>query len=135
MSETTMHETTVVENARLELLRLAAMLEDMGRGCEHWPVWFPLFECEADGGPGSGYKNDREDIIVALREAVALGQLESCALHESADPLDRYIANLRGGREWMVRLTPAGYDWIRAHDAIGEAAQELAAAARGENQR
>lgn len=114
--------TRVNENARLEVMRLLAQLEDLGRDHEHWPEFTPLFECEAD--EGGGWENDREDIILAVQEAVKLGHMEAHALHESTDRLNQIMANLRGGREWMVKLTPAGYAWIRAHDAIGEARHE-----------
>lgn len=116
----------VVQNARLELLRLLALLDDTGREQQaaaaaegrpcYWPSHTPLFEGE--------WQNAREDIILAAREAAALGHVEWHALHASADPTDKLIANLRGGREWMIRITPAGYAWIRAHDMLGEIAQE-----------
>lgn len=112
----------VNENARLELMRLAASLHEIAIGKEDWPEWFPLFECEAD--EDGGWENDREDIILGMQEATKLGHLENRALH-AGDRVDRVIAALRGGREWMVRLTASGYAWIKAHDAIGEAQQEV----------
>jgi len=114
--------THVKENARLELMRLLALLEDSRRGQDGWPEWTPLFECEADGE--GGWENDREDIILAMQEATKLGHVESHALHGTGNPMNRVIANLRGGREWMVKLTPEGSAWIRARDALGEVLQD-----------
>ena len=116
--------TQVAENARLELLRLAALLEDtIPWGRDNYPSRWPLFEGKADGGT---WENSDDDIILALEEAVKLGHMEANALHASNDPVAKMHANLRGGREWMCRITPAGYDWIKAHDVVGEATQEPA---------
>lgn len=114
--------TVVKENARLELLRCFAFLQDFGEDKEHWPEWHPLFEGE--------WENKNEDIILALSECTALGHMENRALH-AGDSLDRMMANIRGGRDWMVKITPAGYSWIKSHDVIGEAQQESVSPSRG----
>lgn len=99
-------ETVVVENARLELLRSMADTADVLRGCvargemSDWDGWSPLFEDLA--------QNDADDIRLAARECAALGHIE-LSVDEG---------------EYAVRLTDAGYTWIRARDAKGEAAQE-----------
>jgi hypothetical protein len=106
--------TIVVENARLELLRGLAAAEDHHQARindpaeehpEFWPTHYPLFCGE--------WANAASDIILAAEESAKLGHIE---LHKTTFPL----------MERMVRITPAGYAWIRAHDAIGEAAQEAA---------
>jgi hypothetical protein len=101
--------TKVVENARLELLRSQVETQDaLTRAVEQghlsrWDGWSPLHEDFAQNSP--------EDFRLAARECAALGHLE---LHTD-DEGDMY-----------VKITPQGYDWIRAHDLIGETAQESA---------
>lgn len=107
-------ETVVVENARLELLRMLALWREVSatKG-PNWPRLVPLFEGE--------WGNSREDIILAAREANRLDQIE---MHVCNDPAGRIVAALHGGFEAMVGITDSGYDWIKARDAAGEAAQE-----------
>ena len=100
--------TVVNENARLELLRSMAETHDVlsamtERGELNWNGWTPLHEDFAE--------NNEEDFRLAARECAALGLID---LHIDDEG------------DYAVRLRPAGYDWIRAHDAIGEAMQERA---------
>jgi hypothetical protein len=106
--------TTLIVNARLELLRSLADCEDFsqwrieqmkaeGRDPACWPTHAPLFI-----GP---FENGEDDILIAAKEAAANGDI---------------LFNDRGQHPNgpMVRVTPKGYAWIRAHDLIGEMEQE-----------
>lgn len=88
-----MKDTVVVENARLELLRrLAWFREYMAKRRFDWPTHCPLWE--------DPWVNPESDILLAIREARLLGQIE-------------------GGPDYY-RITDAGYDWIKTYDATGE---------------
>lgn len=113
MSDTPAIETTVVANARLELLIPLARVEDMTTihqeaeaagvvsirtggpippGC--WPTHVPLFVGE--------WCSSHEDIELAARECTLLGEIEyNNTGHHPNGP--------------MVRITPKGYAWIRSH--------------------
>lgn len=130
MSETTM--TRIAENARLELLRRWALWRDM---VPRMKELAPQVEWERPQPLGAGYLNPErscgngkeddlydnkwEDIVLAARECAAIGHLE---LHgrdrESLGWWDSQAGN------WCVKITDAGYDWIKAHDAIGESRHE-----------
>ncbi len=87
----------IVEGARLDLLRMLAFMDDFARDKgPHFPKFFPLFEDEWD--------HSDDDILLAAREARALGQVEFYAESE------------------MAKITPAGYAVIRAHDVIAASA-------------
>lgn len=121
MSAEEVAATAVVENARMELLRGLAQAEDSHEvryaesarrkaagerdDPDWWPTHYPLF-CGV-------WQNEAADIRLAVRECERLGFVEA-----ARSALDRAV----GGP--MVRITPAGYAWIRAHDALGEIAQE-----------
>lgn len=119
--------TQVVENARLELLRALASFHDWLEGKrakdvaegkpDFWPTHTPLLEGE--------WQNDAADIILAYEECLKLDHVDGNPLHTDGNSAAaRIVAAVRGGREWMVRITPAGYAWIRAHDLVGEVQQE-----------
>jgi hypothetical protein len=106
--------TLICENARWELLRALASMEDFGTAekarivgvggnPDHWPDHAPLYVGQ--------WANAMEDIALAAREAHALGEIE---MHQHGHP--------NGA---MVRITPLGYARSKAHAAIGEASQEL----------
>jgi hypothetical protein len=110
---TNLPATDVRENARLELLRCLAWSRDFNREERakdpvNWSAhdFVPLF-C-------GDFQNTRADMLLAAREAAALGDIE---LVEGKD----VIALLEGP---MVQITDQGYDWIKARDVIGEAEQE-----------
>lgn len=107
--------TEVNERARIDLVRMLANYADFvrvkkardtmrGDDPNLWPEWCPLFEGK--------WRHDDADMITAVREATLLGHIESNALHASNDQVNRVVASLRGGQEWMLRITPLGYDWI-----------------------
>lgn len=124
--------TEINESARLDLLRALAQLEDAVQrenrdaaegvidlstkrpaiaGC--WPTHLPLFDCEWNHSP--------DDMELAMREAAKLGHVEFNALHTANSEPARLIASLHGGREFMVRITPAGHAWITARSLGGAA--------------
>lgn len=103
------HETVVVANARRELLRsleaAEAMTERMQReeGGDYWPTHFPLFVGE--------WANSHADIMLAAREAAALGDIE-------------FNDQGRHPNGPMVRITEQGRKVIAAMLVLGEAEQE-----------
>lgn len=111
--------TAIRENARLELLRAYAAVRDFVQeawrkdGARYAPEWTPLFAGE--------WENVEEDVLLALKEAVALGQMEAEWATERSPQIVRTLQSVQGP---PCRITDAGYDFIRAHDAIGEASQE-----------
>ena len=99
-------QTVVVANARLELLRGLAAAEDHHQEIvndptqehpEYFPTHYPAWCGE--------WRNSREDILVAIKEAAALGEIEAVWPREAVD------RKLMGP---MLRITPQGYAAIRA---------------------
>lgn len=102
-----------MEGPRLSLLRNLAALRDWEARNpdmvdEHWPTHTPLFGA-------AEWSYDADAMKLAAREAAAIG-------HIDATTLTGVPAAMFG---CMIRITDAGYDYIKAHDAIGEAEQEV----------
>jgi hypothetical protein len=109
--------TVIVGNARLELLRGLAFYRDFHERMVREAGWesdfcrcVPLDEAENE------YENDYADIRLAARECAAVGEIER---HYA----DNYSVRLLFP-DGVVAITDLGYARIKAHDAMGEAAQE-----------
>lgn len=100
---------------RLDLLRTLAALRDWEATREpspNYPTHYPLFgACE--------YPHPADEMLLAVREASAMGQIE-------ATPAPMIYG-------YMMRITDAGYDHIRAHDVAGEIEQEARAGQTSED--
>lgn len=106
--------THVIEAPRVSLLRCLAWMRDFEARNpdlvdEYWPTHTPLFGA-------TEWSHEPEDMVLAAKEAAALGHIE----------LQPVSGNLHFMFGYMMRITDAGYDHIKAHDAIGEAEQEVA---------
>jgi hypothetical protein len=117
--------TQIALNARLELLRRYAWVRDyirelnakLGAGEVRYDEDSPL---HADP-----WQNADEDIQLAADEAVKVGQLECLGSRKLIARHPKTGVGLYAeGPGKLYRITDAGYDWIRAHDALGEVAQE-----------
>src|SRR5687768_17397194 len=104
------------EAVRLNILRGLAAFRDFERKLPEsrdaaWPTHTPLLGVLAP--------EDREApddvLLLAARESVAMGWLDGNAVQTPFGP------------DMMVRLTDAGYDYIRAHDMVGEVRHEALA--------
>jgi hypothetical protein len=106
--------TTIDQGPRIVLLRTLAAMRDyeLAHPADTteragWPTHVPLFGA-------SDWPYDGETMKRAAREAAAMGHL-----HLTHPP------GIYGDLCWgMLRLTDAGYDHFKAHDAIGEDAHE-----------
>ena len=110
--------TELRANARLELLRCLAFARDWhrarvaedvaaGKDATLWgPEHVPLHCGE--------FRNPVEDINLAAKECAAVGEIDLCHATDGIEPNGPAVA-----------ITDKGYDWIRAHDALGEASQEI----------
>lgn len=87
-------DVTVNEDARKELLHRYAWCRDHFKG-PYDPTGFPLWL-----GP---YRSADDDILLALSEAVKLGQMERGGKHPNGP---------------CCRITDAGYAWIRANPSL-----------------
>jgi hypothetical protein len=110
--------TEVRENARWELLRCLALIRDEFPKLKlDGTMHVPLYEGE--------WQNSKDDIWLAAQEAGKLGDIEFHDLNRSTDPATRFIVRtLRDGRDAMVRITDQGYGVVKAHDLLGEVAQD-----------
>lgn len=102
----------VHEGARLALLRCGAFMRDYADAKKlandpYWPTHFPLYAA----GEEWGFEDDV--MWLAAEEAVKLGQCEG-----NPTPPDYPL------RDFILRITDAGYDFIKAHDMIGEVRQD-----------
>lgn len=105
----------VDERPRLTLLRSLASLRDYERKHgydkdEYWPKFTPLFGATT-------WPYDADDMVLACRESEKLGHIEVKGL----------VGTERVLFGWMLRITDAGYDYIRARDLVGEVRQEALA--------
>lgn len=98
-----MPDTVVNENPRLELLRALA----------EWRETEPKLAAQFGWEPGKyasvplgeyEWRNPWDLVVLAARESAAIGHITKVGE--------------------MVAITDAGYAWIQAHDALGEATQE-----------
>ena len=104
--------TAVNVGPRLAILRMLAAMRDWEATredptSEHWPTHYPLFAA------GVEWEHDDDDLRLAARELILLGHADGSSNSIIVES------------DYYLRITDAGYDHIKAHDAIGEAEQEV----------
>lgn len=107
--------TEIVVNARLEVLRELARWRDTLMPLLRKQGIDPSPEQPLDGHTWpreDAWQNKWDDIVLAVRELSALGHISVTGM--DSEPQE----------DWGLCITDAGYDWINAHDALGEAEQE-----------
>lgn len=105
-----MNAPDVRAEVRWELLRAYARYRDFMRRMVaegHFTAaqveFLPLF------GAGMEWKADEDDLLLAVRECAAMGEVE-------APPItDRTVRAIYGA---VVRITDVGYDRVQAHDLV-----------------
>lgn len=110
--------TAVIVNARLELLRNYATMRDLVRKANSQMALPEELQTEEAPLFAGRWNNNRDDIRLAAKEAVSLGQLKYVGEYVAIGPFRIY------GEGGLYTITDAGYDWIRAHDALAELRQE-----------